>query len=114
MSWLDFLVPEDVLVVRHSLDTEPQEWEPYYIGPDLFELRHRRSCVTVWTRNRAYGVNIKGPDGHLWGGVGFLSSAGLSPGHWVLSAAIGRWERDHGHPQWRKRTAAELICGGRS
>ncbi len=45
--------------------------------------------LAVWTANGSYGMEIA--DGQfgpvLWGGVGFLSSFGLSWRHWRLWAA---------------------------
>ncbi len=86
------IISNDVRAVVWSLDHEPRDWSASTIlekGPAY--LVHK-SGLRVWALNRPYGVEIKGRN-HLriWGGVSILSTFLLSPSHWLLSCAIGRW-----------------------
>ncbi len=90
---LGFLINKDVRAVCKSLDEHPDEWKPFKFGDTTYELTHT-SGLYVWAANQAYGVSIRERENgtKLFGGVTFLSSFGLSPSHWVLSAAINRWK----------------------
>ena len=88
-----WLLGEDVLVVARSLRAEPASRADDGENGTAYTLTHR-SGLQVWVGNSAYGMSISAPASsngfrgvRIWGGVGFLSTFGLSIRHWALWAA---------------------------
>lgn len=89
------LIGEDVLAVARSLRAEPKAWtDDSAMMTRPYTLAHP-SGLQVWVANSVYGMSIRAERGEglrrtrikLFGGVGLLSSIGLSLRHWVLWAA---------------------------
>ncbi len=94
----DWIIHRDVRDTIASLDNHPEEWT------QNFGTLDHKGGLSVWRHNRAYGVEILYRGSHIWGGVTLLSTFGLSPSHWALSNAIGRWQR-------RNASIADLLAG---
>jgi hypothetical protein len=86
---------ETPCAVADLLKADPDGWKYLStLNPEPFEIRHS-SGLTVWVSNGSYGVNVTAPRSTTWGCVTFLSSFGLSPGHWLIWNAYRRWRRTH-------------------
>lgn len=75
------------IAVARSLAADPSAWSRSNY------MLHHVSGFSLWIANRPYGAEIERDSISVWGGVSFLSTFGLSPGHHLLNAAIRRWER---------------------
>lgn len=56
-----------------SLETEPDAWEPYFIGGILYHVTHRNG-IQIWLANGHYGLAISNKSGARIGDISVASA----------------------------------------